>query len=126
MRYTAFQDNYSDNKMKTIYNYIFIEGSKENACKIFEKEFGFSPKRRTKTEITDVEGYNARDYHIEEVDDIIKYTMCMRRCKFNHDKMEFEEAPGCENYKTFYEYVKNDGNSFERAKFIRFTVKENP
>ena len=118
MTYTAFQDNYSDCNMKTKYNYIFIEGDKATACKIFEKEFGFSPKRRTRTECAGAETYNARDYHIEETDDIQKYTMYMRRCKWDHEKMQFDEAPGGENYKTFEEYFKSDGHSFEPAKFI--------
>lgn len=118
MRYTCFQDNYSDNCMKTIYNYIFIEGDREEACKIFQKVFNLNPKNRTKTDMPDDQGYTARDFHIEETDDIVKYTMYHRRCKFDHDKMEFEEAPGCEYYKTFDEYVKNDGHSFEKVKFI--------
>lgn len=88
------------------------------ASELFKKIFGFSPCLRTKSEIADGEGYHARDYHIEETDDIVKYTQYMRRCKFDHEKLEFEEAPGCENYKTFDEYVKSDGHSFEKAKFI--------
>ena len=118
MRYTCYQDNYSDNRMKTKYNYIFIEGNKQEAAEIFKKTFGFSSCLRTKTDMPDSQGYTARDYHIEETDDIVKYTMYMRRCKWNNDTMMFEEAPGCENYKTFDEYVKDDGHKFEPAKFI--------
>ena len=126
MTWTIFAENYSGCEMKTKFTYIFVEAAREQACKIFEKEFGFSPKRRTKSEIGDGEGYNARDYHIEETEDIVGYTQYHRRCDFDFKKNCFIERPQQEKnaaamYKTFRRYVEDGGRDCEPVKFIKFS-----
>lgn len=68
-KWTRFVENHNLGQRLTSYEVIFIEGSKDEAVKTFEKELGFSP-------FTVIDGKVVCDYLIQRVAEPVTITDC--------------------------------------------------